>query len=232
MPWFKKRQIFGDEFSVAQQLKITRQKRNFSLEEAATASNVNIRYLRALEDGDYGLLPAGIYALNYLREYAYFLDLDYAKLLSKFKEEQSVYQSSQQSRLFARQTVGSRYFVAMPNVLKYVAIIVVAILSLSYLWLLIQNIFLPPKLVVISPTTDQSVVGKGVIVVAGQTEKETEILINDRQAMVNAVGEFSEEVNLRPGINLITVVARKAAKKQNIVVKEVLYKRHFEELTE
>ncbi len=224
MSWFKARQIFGDKASVAEQLKLTRQKKNFSLEEAAMAINVNLRYLRALEEGDYNLLPAGIYSLNYLREYANFLDLDYDKLLRKFKEEQRIYQSSEQRHLFTRQTVRRKYFVAVPNVLKYASIIVVAVLSLAYLWFLVQNIFLPPKLVITAPAADQTTVSKPTIVVTGKTDKETEVLINDKQAMVSALGDFSEEINLHPGVNSITIVAQKAAKKKNIIVKEVLFK--------
>jgi len=224
MPWFKARQIFGDKASVAQQLKITRQKKQIKLEEVSKVINVNLRYLRALEDGDYGLLPTGIYSLNYLREYANFLELDYDKLLRRFKEEQQVYQSSEQRHLFARETVSRKYFVAVPNVLKYASIIVVAFLSLFYLWFLIQNIFLPPKLIVTSPANNQSAVSKSKIVVAGKTEKETEVLINDQQAIVNDGGEFSEEINLHSGVNLITIVAQKGAKKKSTVVKEVLYR--------
>jgi cytoskeletal protein RodZ len=224
MQWFRSRKIFGDKASVSQQLKLTREKKNLRLEEVAAATNVNLRYLAALETGDYGLLPAGIYGLNYLREYANFLDLDYDKLLNKFKEEQRIYQSSEQHHLFARQTVRRKYFMAVPNVLKYASIAVVAVLSLAYLWFLIQNIFLPPRLEIISPAASETIVGKPTVVVAGKTDKETEILINDRQAMVSATGEFSEEVNLHPGVNTITIVAQKAAKKENIVTREVLYR--------
>ncbi len=224
MSWFKSRQIFGDKSSVAEQLKITRQKKQIALAEVAAAINVNHRYLKALEEGDYGLLPTGIYGLNYLREYANFLDLDYEKLLRKFKEEQRVYQSSEQRHLFARQTVRRKYFVAIPNVVKYASIALVAILSLLYLWFLVQNIFLPPKLEITSPAADQTTVNKSKIVVAGKTDKETEILINEQPAMVSATGDFSEEVNLHPGVNSITVVAQKAAKKKNILTREVLFK--------
>lgn len=224
MSVFKARQIFGDKSSVAEQLKLTRQKKQLSLPEVASAVNINPKYLKALEEGDYGILPTGIYSLNYLREYANFLDLDYEKLLRKFKEEQRIYQSSEQRHLFARQTVGRKYFVASPNVLKYGSIILIAVLSLSYLWFLIQNIFLPPKLVLTYPAQEQVAVSKPKIIVSGKTDKETEILINDKPAMVSATGDFNEEVDLHLGVNSITVVAQKAAKKKNVVVREVLYK--------
>lgn len=220
---FRIKKLFLDKASVAEQLKSTRLKKGWTLAEIASASNVRQVYLEALERGDYRSLPAGIYALNYLREYAAVLDLDYEKLLRKFKEEQLVYQSGGQKNLFARQTVKAKYFVAVPNVIKYSFISLVAFISLIYLWFLVQNTFVAPKLTVFSPAEDL-VTGKNTLIVAGQTDPETEILINDRQAVVSETGEFSEQVNLRSGINLITVVAQKGAKKKNIISREVLFK--------
>jgi cytoskeletal protein RodZ len=223
MAWFKSNKIFLDKESVAEQLKTTRIKQGHQLEDVAKVINVNLRYLKAMEEGDYAILPAGIYSLNYLREYANFLDLDYDKLLKKFKAEQRIYQSRDQLHLFARQTVDRRYFVAAPNVVKYLSIALIALGSLIYLWFLIQNTFVAPDLEVISPAQG-FISGRSRLVVAGKTERETEILINDRQAIVSNEGEFSEEINLKPGVNTIVVTAQKAAKRKNTIVREVLFK--------
>ena len=221
--FFKANKLFLDKASIAHQLKITRDKRGLSLEQAADLTKISARYLEALESGDYQVLPAGIYGLNYLREYAALLDLDYEKLLRRFREEQQIYQSSGQRHLFARQTVSRKYFVAAPNVIKYSFIGLVAVISLSYLWFLIANIFVPPKLEIFSPANN-FVTGKMNLIVSGVTEKETEILINGAQAMVNDRGEFNEIINLRPGINLITITASRGSKKKNVITREVLYK--------
>jgi len=223
MPWFKASKIFLDKESVAVQLTSTRERLGATLPEVAARLKINLKYLQALEEGNYNLLPAGIYGLNYLREYGRFLNLDYDKLLKKFLQEQRVYQSGGQRHLFARQTVGRKYFVAMPNVLKYSLIFLAAVICLVYLWFLVQNIFVPPRLTVTSPL-DNLITGKSTVVVAGQTDPETEILINDQQVMVSAAGEFSEEVNLKPGVNVITVTAQKGAKRKNTAVKEILLK--------
>jgi len=223
MTWFHSNKIFLDKESVAQQLRVTRLKRGYKLEDVAWATNVSLRYLKAMEAGDYAILPAGIYSLNYLREYANFLDLDYEKLLTKFKSEQLIYQSSNQQHLFARQTVNRRYFVATPNVIKYSSIALIAVASLIYLLFLIQNIFVAPELTVMSPVQG-FISGRPKLVVSGQTEPETEVLINDRQAIVSDTGDFSEEINLKPGVNTIIIVAQKGAKRKNSITREVLYK--------
>ena len=48
-----------------------------SLSEAEVASEifVNINYIKGIEHGDYSIFPARVFALQYFRKYADFLDL-------------------------------------------------------------------------------------------------------------------------------------------------------------
>ena len=41
-----------------------------TLEQIAASTKIGLRYLRAIEDGDLGKLPGGVYTSNYLRQYA------------------------------------------------------------------------------------------------------------------------------------------------------------------
>jgi hypothetical protein len=41
-----------------------------TLEQIADSTKIGIRYLRAIEDGNLGKLPGGVYTSNYLRQYA------------------------------------------------------------------------------------------------------------------------------------------------------------------
>ena len=48
-----------------------------SLSESEVASNtsININYIKGIEQGDYSVFPARIFAIQYFRKYADFLDL-------------------------------------------------------------------------------------------------------------------------------------------------------------
>ena len=48
-----------------------------SLTESEVASNIsiNINYIKGIEHGDYSVFPARIFAIQYFRKYADFLDL-------------------------------------------------------------------------------------------------------------------------------------------------------------
>src|SRR5687767_899911 len=54
-------------------LRAARMRRRISLVEAEQATRIRQRYLQALEDDDYAVLPPGVYSVGFLRNYAIFL---------------------------------------------------------------------------------------------------------------------------------------------------------------
>ena len=94
MPPFKEKKIFLDQETVAEQLRRTRQKAGLGLSVISQKLKINIRYLESLEKGDYGDLPEGVYTLNFIKEYATFLEINYKKLLKQFLQEKEIYQSN------------------------------------------------------------------------------------------------------------------------------------------
>jgi hypothetical protein len=47
-----------------------RRSRGVTLEQIADSTKISMRYLRAIEDGNLGKLPGGVYTSSYLRQYA------------------------------------------------------------------------------------------------------------------------------------------------------------------
>lgn len=73
-----------------EQLRSARDRRGLTLEQAAAATCITARYLRALEeDAPLHEFPAPVYARFFLREYARHLKLDEAPLLSSFDRRYS-----------------------------------------------------------------------------------------------------------------------------------------------
>ena len=73
--------------SIGQRLRQARQARSLSLEEAAQATRIRVRYLAAIEDGDYEALPSAAQARGFLRAYAGYLGLDPNPLLEDLSQE-------------------------------------------------------------------------------------------------------------------------------------------------
>lgn len=71
-------------------LREAREAKGLSLAEAHEGTRINTRFLEALENGQYDLLPTQVHIKGYLRNYARFLDLDPEPLLTRYELNQGV----------------------------------------------------------------------------------------------------------------------------------------------
>ena len=65
-------------------LSVWRQKRGVTLEQIAERTKISMRFLRAIEDGEYEKLPGGIFATSYLRQYAAAISFEESELLRDY----------------------------------------------------------------------------------------------------------------------------------------------------
>jgi cytoskeletal protein RodZ len=221
MSWFNSSKISLGSASVAEQLRVTRERLGLSIAQVADKIKVSPKYLQALEDGDYYKVPDGIYTLSFLRQYAQYLGLDYKKIISGFQSEKSVFSSDQNENIFSRQVVGADKMLVVPNLVKNIIWSLLLLSCLVYLIWLMNNVFKAPMLKVLTPIDDLATVDSNLLV-SGYSEPEAEVTINERSVTVSAEGEFNLGVELQPGINTIVVQAKKGSKKPSTVVKEVL----------
>ena len=73
-------------------LRETRQARTLSLEEVAQITRIRPRYLEALEEGRYDVLPTPVHVRGFLRNYALFLQLDPKPLIARYNASRQVIQ--------------------------------------------------------------------------------------------------------------------------------------------
>jgi cytoskeletal protein RodZ len=79
---------------IGRTLERARKERGLSLEEVEQATKIRVRYLRALENENFDVLPA-VYMLGSLKTYARHLGLDEAALTREFKHRQALLQEEQ-----------------------------------------------------------------------------------------------------------------------------------------
>jgi len=66
-----------------------RRNRGVSLQQIAESTKLSVRFLDAIERGDFRKLPGGIYNTNYIRQYARAIDYDEAALLAFYRRQMS-----------------------------------------------------------------------------------------------------------------------------------------------
>jgi hypothetical protein len=67
-------------------LREARRRRRVELSEVEAATRIRVRYLRAIEDEEWDVLPGGVYTRGFIRTYASFLGLDGERLAAEYRE--------------------------------------------------------------------------------------------------------------------------------------------------
>lgn len=68
-------------------LREKREQRGLSLKDVEAALSIRVKYLEALELGDYSIIPGEVYAKGFLRNYAKYLGLDADEMMQFYKDE-------------------------------------------------------------------------------------------------------------------------------------------------
>jgi len=208
---------------VSEQLRSARQAKKLKLSLIAKKLNINEKYLLALERGEYEKLPSGVYGKNFLREYAFFLGLNYKKLATNFETETNILEPKRQKELFSKQVIKKRYLLAMPKILKNTLIFLTICVCFIYLGYRVNKIISPPILIISNPSANLTTNNTS-LQVTGQTESEANLIINGQTVLTNKNGDFSQNISLKNGINIITITASKKNSRGNTVIRQVLVK--------
>ncbi len=208
---------------MAEQLRHARQEKKIKLEAAAKKLNISLKYLKALEKGEYAKLPAGVYGKNFLREYALFLGLDYNKLTDAYEQEKNIFAPAEHKDFFSKQVASGRLFWSIPKIVRIAIIAAVILIFFIYLAIRLNIIISAPDLFIYNPP-DNLITEKPTVEVVGKTQSEAKITINGQTVLSDAQGNFSQLINLKTGLNQINITAAKKYGRKNTVIKQVLLK--------
>ena len=63
-----------------------RASKGISLQDIACATKITLRYLQAIERGEFEKLPGGVYNVSYIRQYARCVEIDEGRLLDHYRK--------------------------------------------------------------------------------------------------------------------------------------------------
>ena|SRR3989338_2431087 len=221
MNLFKTNKIYLDSETVAEQLRSGRQAKNLKLKDVAKKLNINEKHLDSLEKGEYLSLPKGIYGKNFLREYALFLGLNYGQLLKNYETEIGILEPKKPKHIFSNQIVKKHHLWAVPKIVKGILIFLVVAVCFAYLFYRINKIIAPPYLTVDNPSADIQI-NQTSILVSGRTEVEASLMVNDETVLSDKSGNFFKLINLKNGLNLITITSKKKYSRDSTVIRQIL----------
>ncbi len=218
---FSKRNIRHAK-TLGERLRRVREEANISLQQAETDTGIQKKYLRALEESEYTLLPGPVYVESFLKRYARYLKVSEEFVLNIYRDqERRVLRKKYQPSFSADRQKMPRAIIT-PRLLRNIGIGMVALVCLIYILFEMSNIFAPPDLAIANPP-DYITIQQDVIEVKGTTNPEASVTINGELVYLDPEGFFSEEVDLKSGINTITISAKKKRSKATVIERHILY---------
>ncbi len=206
------------------QFKKAREERELSLEEISKATHIEKKYLIALEQGNYNLLPkTKAHRQAYIKEYCQILELNCEEFLNKFKEE-----TRHEKLHFIDPAITYKKYqlTSITIFLRNLFALIIILVFFTYAGFQIRGVLNPPKLIVLSPIEGQTVNSLNVLI-QGEAEKESRVTVNGKEIMLNEKGQFESLVDLSEGLNTIVISATKKHGKTTTIIRHVITKNIF-----
>ncbi|MCC7356175.1 MAG: DUF4115 domain-containing protein [Candidatus Doudnabacteria bacterium] len=181
----------------------------FSIDEAVERTGVCLKYLNALEAGQYQQLPPDVYVIGFLKQIAESYKLDVRQLILQYKKERGIVEQvvnpTPQPKSSVRKYLAE--LMITPKLVTIVAAVLFVVGTVGYLGWQVSSISRAPSLVINSPSSNDKVLGS-VVTVSGKTEPGTSLHINNQNVMVDSEGAFQTTVSLVGGQTDLRVEAK------------------------
>lgn len=201
-------------------LRQAREHLGLKLSYVSQTLHLSTKYLEALEAGNWLDLPSQSYARYFLRAYAGFLGLPTEPLLQQYAAV-ALPVSNIAAVPTARRTHRT---LNQPHThpLRRWLVGVVVVGVVVYLGVVAWRTFLPTRLTLLSPAADLTT-SEPTVTVSGLTQTGAQIFINSQPVAVTDKGAFNQTLALTPGLNAITIEAKKTYGPAVTVERRVLY---------
>ncbi len=196
-------------------LKKQRKNLDKTLEQVALDTKIQLRFLEYIEKNNFDKFDSPIFAQGFIKIYAKYLDLNEDRILAIYRR--SVPENSKNKN--SRETKAKRKSIKL-NITPRILIVLLSALFLigilSYIGYQVYQFQSPPQISITSPENDLVVTTESVDVI-GITDSNVSIFVNDKPVEISGSGEFQHLVELNPGVNLITVLAKKNGSTQESI---------------
>lgn len=184
-----------------EKLKEERLKQGLTLEEVSQGTKIRKNFLDAIEKSEYEKLPASTFAQGFVRNYTQFLGLPETEVLPVFRRE------FDEERIFKVLPEGVAQKDFPISRLKKSQLILIPLLFLILIFYILfqyKDALVNPGVEITSPKENQ-LVSSNLVAVAGSTNPDNVVFVNDFPVSVDEDGKFKKSISVFPGKTTITI---------------------------
>lgn len=184
-------------------------------DKLASLTNIPLRFINALREGELSKLPAEPYMRGYLMKIAPILKTEPEPLIQSYKDSIKEYKAR------AADALPGNVYAKTPVKKGWVIGVVALILMIIFVATRINDILGIPELTLNIPetsTTDK-------ITISGNVRPGDKITLNGETVFTDELGNFERELFLTAGVNTFEFNVERFLGRQKTVVKQVYYDR-------
>jgi transcriptional regulator with XRE-family HTH domain len=195
-----------ESLTLGERLRKIRSDHRMSLIEVSRATKIQVKYLEAIECGEYEKLPAEVYVKGFLKSYAGFLGVPEDAILKLYDRECHIRTNlgKGEAPRFQPKIPTALSFSVTPRMFFSGAIMLVVFGFFLYLYSEFSAFVSVPRLVILEPA-DGTSVKVGEIRIKGETDIRAKVTINSGDVIVDEKGAFEEMLRLQPGANTLLI---------------------------
>jgi len=180
-----------------------------TLQQAADDTRIRLKFLQAIESGDYQSLPGNVYTKGFLRNYAEYLNLEPDEMVALYVGERG---GIEPLRTFApMKPLVKRSFIFTPTVLVPVVVLAGIVLFVVYFYYQFTSFAVAPHVDITDPPGD-AISQSPQFTLKGKANPDGRITVTVSPGLEpipevkpNADGTFSVTVPLKPGANHVEI---------------------------
>ncbi len=210
--------------TVGEVLARVRNERRLSLSSAAIKTKIPLWYLSALEEGDHGRVPDDVYGRIWFKAYCTYLGLDPNRAFAAHQNERrrfSGHLEKQRINRHPKTAVPASSTIDMPRMIRMTLLAGAALAVAVYFAGSLKRIVAPPSITLATPP-DGYVTTQRSLSIEGRTEREVTLDINGKRVPIDSNGNFRDSLDLREGVNTITITGSKKHSKEMTVSRRVI----------
>jgi hypothetical protein len=210
---FKTKQVKID--TLGEYLASVRKQLDLDVRAVSNMTQIKPEYLEGLEAGSYEKLPADVYVRGFLKSLANFYHIKEKILIDQYEKERGFEVVAKTPAASSAEKLS-----LTPRRIVLGASVLVGLLAVTYVGAQIKSVLAPPFLQIEEPASDLTV-ADNTIVIAGKGEVGAQIFINNQPVLTDAEGQFSENLVLSQGLNVIEILERNKFNKVSRVTRQI-----------
>jgi cytoskeletal protein RodZ len=188
---------------------------NMDVKTVSLLTQIKPQYLEQLEKGNWEKLPADVYIRGFLKSLAQLYHVQEQVLIDQYDKEHGFGQVK-------KPTVHeSRFRISFtPKTVIIGLTIILSLAAVTYVASQISSVLTPPLLELNEPGSDVNIQGNSVIF-SGRAEIGADVRINEQAVLTDKNGEFTENLILSAGLNVIEIAVKNKFNKESRITRRV-----------